>query len=62
MYSELKFQFACMSVGLMKLGGHTDYRELISSSSGEPADLETAVLTGIGPKQSVAKVFPAPRI
>ena len=42
-----------MSVGLMMLDGHTDYREPTSSLSGEPADLETAVLTGAGPKQLI---------
>jgi hypothetical protein len=46
----------------MMLDGHTDYREPISSSLEEPADLETAVLMGIGPKQIRAKVFPARRI
>jgi len=47
------FALADMSVGLMMLDGHTDYREPTSSSSGEPADLETAVLTGAGPKQII---------
>ena len=36
-------------VGLVILDGHTDYRDPSSSSSGEPADLELAILTGKGP-------------
>jgi len=47
------FVLADMSVGLMMLDGHPDYREPTSSLSGEPADLETAVLTGAGPKQLI---------
>ena len=47
------FFLADRSVGLIMLDGHTDYREPTSSSSGEPADLETAVLTGTGPKQLI---------
>ncbi|MBT8351347.1 MAG: arginase family protein [Deltaproteobacteria bacterium] len=44
---------ADMSVGLVMLDGHTDYREPKSSLTGEPADLETAILTGVGPKPLV---------
>jgi arginase len=56
------FALADMSVGLMMLDGHTDYREPTSSSSGEPADLETAVLTGTGPKQLTNMFGKAPLI
>ena len=35
----------------MILDGHTDYRDPSSSSSGEPADLELAILTGRGPRE-----------
>jgi arginase len=38
-------------VGLVILDGHTDYRDPSSSSSGEPADLELAILTGKGPSE-----------
>ena len=54
------FALADMSVGLMMLDGHTDYRLPTSSSSGEPADLETAVLTGTGPKQIINMFGKAP--
>jgi len=37
--------------GLIMLDGHTDYREPATSETGEPADLELAVLTGLGPQQ-----------
>lgn len=47
------FALAGMRVGLVMLDGHTDYRDPASSVSGEPADLETAVLTGTGPAQLV---------
>lgn len=35
--------------GLVFLDGHTDYRDPPSSPSGEPADIELAILTGSGP-------------
>lgn len=38
-------------VGLVMLDGHTDYREPARSETGEPADLELAVLTGLGPRR-----------
>ena len=56
------FALADMNVGLMMLDGHTDYRLPTSSSSGEPADLETAILTGIGPKQLINMFGKAPLI
>jgi arginase len=56
------FAIADKSVGLMMLDGHTDYREPNASSSGEPADLETAVLTGNGPKQLINMFKKAPLI
>jgi len=56
------FALADMHVGLVMLDGHTDYREPDASSSGEPADLETAVLTGAGPKQLVNMFGKAPLI
>ncbi len=56
------YALADKSVGLMMLDGHTDYREPTSSPSGEPADLETAVLTGIGPKQLINIFGKAPLI
>ena len=56
------FALADMSVGLIMLDGHTDYREPNASSSGEPADLETAVLTGTGPKQLINMFGQAPLI
>jgi len=37
--------------GLIMLDGHTDYREPATSETGEPADLELAVITGRGPQQ-----------
>lgn len=37
-------------VGLVLLDGHTDFRAPTTSSSGEPADIELALLTGRGPK------------
>jgi arginase len=37
-------------VGLVLLDGHTDFRDPATSTSGEPADIELAVLTGRGPK------------
>ena len=43
------FRLADKRVGLVMLDGHTDYRDPASSSSGEPADLELAILTGKGP-------------
>ena len=43
------FRLADKRVGLVMLDGHTDYRDPSSSSSGEPADLELAILTGKGP-------------
>ena len=43
------FRLADKRVGMVFLDGHTDYRDPSSSSSGEPADLELAILTGKGP-------------
>jgi arginase len=43
------FRLADKRVGLVILDGHTDYRDPASSLSGEPADLELAILTGKGP-------------
>jgi len=43
------FNLSDMRVGLVSLDGHTDYRDPSSSSTGEPADLELAILTGRGP-------------
>jgi arginase len=43
------FNLARMRVGLVSLDGHTDYRDPSSSATGEPADLELAILTGRGP-------------
>jgi len=43
-------------VGLVMLDGHTDYREPGRSETGEPADIELAVITGRGP-QRVTKFF-----
>jgi arginase len=43
------FSLVDKRVGLVILDGHTDYRDPSSSSSGEPADLELAILTGKGP-------------
>ncbi len=40
-------------VGLVFLDGHTDYRGPETSQTGEPADIELAVLTGRGPWQVV---------
>ncbi len=40
-------------VGLVFLDGHTDYREPATSQTGEPADIELAVLTGRGPERLV---------
>ena len=45
------FSLANKSVGLVILDGHTDYRDPSFSSSGEPADLELAILTGKGPSE-----------
>jgi arginase len=56
------FALSKMRVGLMMLDGHTDYRNPISSSSGEPADLETAVLTGSGPERLTNMFGKAPLI
>jgi len=44
------FYLAGRRVGLVSLDGHTDYREPSFSSTGEPADLELAILTGRGPR------------
>ena len=38
-------------IGLVMLDGHTDFRVPATSETGEPADLELAVITGRGPKQ-----------
>ena len=43
-------------VGLVMLDGHTDYREPATSETGEPADIELAVITGRGP-QRVTEFF-----
>ncbi|MCP4694139.1 MAG: arginase family protein [Desulfobacterales bacterium] len=43
------FRLADRRVGLVTLDGHTDYRTPSSSPTGEPADLELAILTGRGP-------------
>jgi arginase len=56
------FALADIRVGLMMLDGHTDYREPTSSSTGEPADFETAILTGTGPKQLINLFGKAPLI
>lgn len=40
-------------VGLVFLDGHTDYRTPERSETGEPADIELAVLTGKGPERLV---------
>jgi arginase len=45
------FRLAHRRAGLVILDGHTDYRDPSSSPSGEPADLELAILTGRGPGQ-----------
>lgn len=45
------FRSADKRVGLVILDGHTDYRDPSSSSSGEPADLELAILSGRGPNE-----------
>jgi len=45
------FRLADKRVGLVILDGHTDYRDPASSSSGEPADLDLAILTGKGPDE-----------
>ena len=45
------FKLVDKRVGLVILDGHTDYRDPSSSSSGEPADLELAILTGRGPRE-----------
>ena len=49
-------------VGLVSLDGHTDYRDPISSPTGEPADLELAILTGSGPKELTELFGKAPLI
>lgn len=43
------FYLSKRRVGLVSLDGHTDYRDPSSSPTGEPADLELAILTGKGP-------------
>jgi arginase len=45
------FHLSNKRVGLVSLDGHTDYRDSASSSTGEPADLELAILTGRGAKE-----------
>jgi len=45
------FKLADMRVGLVSLDGHTDYRNPSFSSTGEPADLELAILAGRGPHE-----------
>lgn len=41
------------TLGLVFLDGHTDYRTPEASDSGEPADIELAVLSGRGPSRLV---------
>jgi len=53
------FRLAQMRVGLVSLDGHTDYRDPSSSLSGEPADLELAILTGMGPCE-LTELFGSP--
>ncbi len=45
------FRSADRRIGLVMLDGHTDFRDPSSSSSGEPADLELAILSGSGPDE-----------
>lgn len=53
------FHLADSRVGIVSLDGHTDYREPAFSSTGEPADLEMAILTGKGPRE-LTGLFGAP--
>jgi len=45
------FNLSGTRVGLVSMDGHTDYRDPLSSQTGEPADLELAILTGRGPHE-----------
>ena len=56
------FSLSRMRVGLVSLDGHTDYRDPFSSPSGEPADLELAILTGNGPEALTELFGKAPLI
>lgn len=53
------FYLSNKRIGLISLDGHTDYRDPSSSSTGEPADLELAMLTGRGPHE-VTGLFGSP--
>ena len=55
------FKLADERVGLVVVDGHTDYRDPFRSPTGEPADLEMAVLTGRGPVE-VTGLFGEPPI
>ena len=50
------FALQSRQVRLIMLAGHTDYREPATSETGEPADIELAVLTATGP-QRVTEFF-----
>ena len=54
------FYLSQKRVGLISLDGHTDYRDPSSSSTGEPADLELAILTGTGPHELTGLFGPPP--
>lgn len=54
------FYLSKKRVGLISLDGHTDYRDPSSSSTGEPADLELAILTGTGPNELTGLFGPPP--
>ena len=54
------FYLSKKRVGLISLDGHTDYRDPPSSSTGEPADLELAILTGRGPYELTGLFGPPP--
>jgi len=53
------FNLSNKRVGLVSLDGHTDYRDPSSSSTGKPADLELAILTGMGPSE-ITGLFGSP--
>ncbi|MCJ7703539.1 MAG: arginase family protein [Anaerolineales bacterium] len=46
------FALQSRRVGLVMLDGHTDYREPATSETGEPADIELAVISGRGPQRA----------
>jgi len=48
------------SAGLVFIDGHADFHTAQTSPSGDPADMELAILTGRGPKQitSIADKYP----